>query len=211
MNKPTRSLEVIVWGGLALVIAGIFGAYAFSKLAPSPRPPLPVLATVPDFALTNQLGRTVTRADLRGCVWVADLIFTRCAGPCPIITREMSALQSELPPQAPVKLVSLTADPDYDTPEILKRYGDRFGTRADVWQFLTGNKLDIDHLAMKGLLLAVGESQNGSETPPQVIHSTHFSVIDKQGRMRATFDGTDPASRRKILEVIDALLRETGP
>jgi len=119
MNKPTRSIEWIVWSGLAVVILTIFGAYVASSLGKNHRPALPVLSRVPDFALTNQFGRVVTLADFRGQVWVADIIFTRCPRACAKMTREMSQLQSALPPNQPVKFLSLTADPEYDTPEVL--------------------------------------------------------------------------------------------
>ena len=77
---------------------------------------LPVLGHVADFTLTNQDGQVTTLADLTNHVWVADIIFTRCAGPCPIMTAQMKSLQDALPPASRAKLVTLTTDPDYDTP-----------------------------------------------------------------------------------------------
>ena len=209
MNKPTRSIEWIVWGGLVLIMCGIVVAFTASKLL-RPNPPLLVYGTVPDFALTNQLGRVVSLSDLRGNVWVADIIFTRCPGPCPTMTRQMSQLNRALPAEQPVKFISLTADPEFDTPEILRRYGDEFGARADRWHFLTGKKADLYRLATKGLMLAL------EETKPELresdsdlfVHSTLFVVADKQGRIRATFNGAEPFSLDKILETIRVLLRQ---
>src|SRR3989442_696056 len=134
MNKPTRSIEWMVWCGLALVIAAIFGAYVASRLVANRQPPLPVLGSVADFTLTNQLGHVVTLADLRGQVWVADIIFTRCPGACTKMTREMSQLQSFLPPNQPVKFLSLTADPEFDSPEVLRKYAEKFGAAPERWQ-----------------------------------------------------------------------------
>src|SRR5216117_2471573 len=141
MNKPTRSIEWIVWSGLALVIVAIFGAYVASHLLTNHQPPLPVLSRVSDFSLTNQLGRAVALADLRGQVWVADIIFTRCLGPCTTMSRAMRELQSALPPTQPVQLISLTADSEFDTPEVLRKYGEQFGAARERWLFLTGRKL----------------------------------------------------------------------
>jgi len=213
MNKPTRSIEWIVWSGLALVIVAIFGAYVASNLRKNHRPPLPVLSRVSDFALSNQLGHVVTLADLRGQVWVADIIFTLCPGPCPNMTRAMSELQSALPPTQPVKLLSLTADPEFDTPEVLRQYGEKFGAAPERWQFLTGKKLDIYRLATKGLLLAVDEVKADERTSPDdlFVHSTRFVVVDKHGRVRGSFDGTEGPSRQKILEAIQTLLKEDQP
>ena len=209
MNKPTRSVELIVWGGLALVMAVIFGAYFAARLRAA-RQPLPVLATVPDFALTNQFGRSVTLGDLRGKVWVADIIFTRCPGPCAKMTKQMGELQAALPSNEPVQLVSLTADPEFDTPEVLKKYGERFGALPHRWQFLTGKKLDVYRLATKGLLLAVDEIKADERTSPDdlFVHSTLFVIVDRQGRVRGSFDGTEASSRSKILAAIRALLKE---
>jgi len=209
MNKPTRSVELIVWGGLALVMAVIFGAYFAARLRAA-RQPLPVLATVPDFALTNQFGHSVTLGDLRGKVWVADIIFTRCPGPCAKMTKQMGELQAALPSNEAIRLISLTADPEFDTPEVLKKYGERAGASPDRWQFLTGKKLDVYRLATKGLLLAVDEIKADERTSPDdlFVHSTLFVIVDRQGRVRGSFDGTEASSRSKILTAIRTLLKE---
>jgi len=144
---------------------------------------------------------------------VADIIFTRCPGPCASMTRAMSELQSALPPTQPVKLLSLTADPEFDTPEVLRKYGEKFGATPERWQFLTGKKLDVYRLATKGLLLAVDEVKADERTSPDdlFVHSTRFVVVDKQGRVRGSFDGTEPSSQQKIVETIQTLLREGQP
>ena len=194
-------------------MATIFGAYVASRLVGKRQPPLPVLGSVADFALTNQLGRVVTLSDLRGQVWMADIIFTRCPGTCAKMTQEMSQLQSTLAPNDSVKFLSLTADPEHDTPEVLSEYAKKFGTAPERWLFLTGKKLDLYRLATKGLLLAVDEVKADERTSPNdlFLHSTQFVVVDKQGRVRAGFDGTEPASRQKIVEAIQTLLREDPP
>ena len=211
MNTPTRSTEWMVWGGLVLVMLAIFCAFVVSNSRHVP--PLPLLANVSDFALTNQSGRVVTRADLRDKVWLADIIYTRCFGPCLRMTRQMRELQAALPANAPVQLVSLTADPVFDTPEVLKRYGEKFGVAPERWQFLTGNKLDVYRLATQGLLLAVDETKADERTDPNdlFVHSTKFIVVDKQGRIRGAFDGTEASSQKKILMAIEMLLKEKQP
>jgi len=168
---------------------------------------------VPDFALTNQRGHVVALGDFRGQVWVADIIFTRCPGPCATMTRTMSELQSALPQTQSVKLLSLTADPEFDTPEVLRTYGEKFGAAPERWQFLTGNKLDVYRLATKGLLLAVDKIKADERTKPDdlFVHSTRFVVVDKHGRVRGSFDGTEPSSQPKIVEAIQTLLLEEQP
>jgi len=212
MNKPTRSTEWIVWGGLGLVIVGILGAFIISRSA-SRGQPLPVYGTVPDFTLTNQFSRAVSLSDLRDQVWVADIIFTLCPGPCAKMTKQMSELQSALPVNERVKFISLTADPEHDTPEVLKKYGERFGSAPFRWHFLTGKKLDLYRLATKGLLLALDEIKPDERTSPNdlFVHSTLFVIVDKQGRIRGSFDGAEPSSRQKILDAVQTLLKEKQP
>ena len=98
------------------------------------------MAPIADFTLTNQNGSAVSLADLRGQVWVADIIFTRCPGPCLKMTRQMKELQEALPPASQAKLVTLTTDADFDTPPVLKAYAERFGADTNRWMFLTGPK-----------------------------------------------------------------------
>ena len=115
--------------------------------------PLPVLGQVADFTLTNQEGNVTTLADLTNRVWVADIIFTRCAGICPIMSTQMKSLQDALPATSRAKLVTLTTDPDYDAPAILKKYGERYGADFQRWTFLTGTKNELAGLAAGSLKL----------------------------------------------------------
>src|ERR1700679_200191 len=112
---------------------------AYVVLPPRSKP-LPILGSLPDFALTNQNNQNLTLASLRGQVWIADVIFTRCAGQCPIMSSHMKTMQDALPAGLPIKLVSFTTDSAFDTPEVLKQYAARFGAREGQWIFLTGSK-----------------------------------------------------------------------
>src|SRR5690349_625272 len=146
METSTERLSRTVWIGVALVILLLSGAFVLSRLQPR-QPPLPVLGQIADFALTNQLGRATTLQALRGRVWLADIIFTRCPGPCARMTRQMASVQADLPPTSQAQLVSLTTDPDFDTPKVLTQYALRFGANSDRWRFLTGTKKEIGDLA----------------------------------------------------------------
>ena len=95
-------------------------------------PPLPVYGTMSDFTLTNQNGLTVTLADLRGQVWIADAIFTRCPGQCLIMSAHMKEIQNGLPSGLPIRLVSFTTDADFDQPPVLKKYAERFGANDEL-------------------------------------------------------------------------------
>jgi protein SCO1 len=191
-RAQSRSVEWAVWGGIVFVVLAIVAAYVRERRrVPAAR--FPVIAQVADFALTNQLAQPVRLADLRGQVWVADIIFTRCPGPCATMTRRMADLQAALPANAPVKLVSLTTDPAHDTPRALASYAERFGADSNRWQFLTGPKADLVKLAVNSLKLTVLDKEEAKRTSPNdlFIHSSIFVVVDKQGRLRAVFESLD--------------------
>lgn len=195
---------------LAVIVAGILAAFVWSRFGKG-RLEIPVIRTVPDFQLTNQFGKPFGLSDLKGRVWVADVFFTRCPGPCAKMTRNLRELQKRLPANLPVSIVSLTADPEYDTPKVLLEYAAKFEARSDNWQFLTGPKAQLYDLAMNGLLLAVAENEPGQSVRLEdlFIHSSRFVLVDRQGRVRAfDFDGTEPETVTKLLERIDALLKE---
>lgn len=201
----------LVGWGLLLVTLAVLGGVGWSQWQRlrgegTAGETLPVLGTVPDFSFTERSGRTVTLADLRGKVWVADFIFTRCGGPCPTMCAAMAALQRSLDGAPEVKLVSFSVDPDHDTPEVLTRFAARFGANDTQWFFLTGSKSSIWTLANTGLKLAVT-----SDTPGELVHSTKFALVDRAGRIRGYYDGMDPAEQARLLPAIDALLREQSP
>src|SRR5260370_27581098 len=155
MNPGTRKTVWLVWGGLLLLVSLLtVGLLLQFRSRTNESATLPVLGQVSDFTLTNQNGRAVSLADLRGHVWVADIIFTRCAGPCPRMTRQMKELEKALPAGSDTKLVTLTTDPDYDTPAILKTYSERFSADLSRWTFLTGTNPEIRKLGINSLKLA---------------------------------------------------------
>jgi cytochrome oxidase Cu insertion factor (SCO1/SenC/PrrC family) len=217
MNQPARKTGWLVWGGLALVgltLVLAFGLAQFKSHSDAGRP-LPVYGQIADFSLTNQNGRAVSLADLRGQVWVADIIFTRCPGPCLKMTKQMKALQDALPPDSPTKLVTLTTDADFDTPPVLKAYAKRFEADPQRWMFLTGTKRGIANLAIDSLKLTAIEKKPEERESPQdlFVHSTIFVIADKRGQLRGVFEttgeGIDPQNvKQQILAAVGRLERE---
>ena len=160
---------------------------------------LPDYYAAPEFTLTERSKRTVSEKDLAGAVWVADFIFTHCAGICPTMSANMRKLQDKLPPE--VRLVSFTVDPYNDTPEVLSEYANRYGADRDRWVFLTGKPEDIQQLSVGGFKLAL-DPNSGSEKEP-ITHSSRFVLVDKEGRIRGYY-GMDEADALDRL-VADAL------
>jgi protein SCO1 len=206
-------VQWLVWGGLILTILGIIVAFLLSNriAAPGATTTLPVITpSLPAFTLTNQLGRRVTPADLSNHVAVVAIIFTRCAGPCPEMTRRMSELQRQIPASLPAKLITVTTDPEFDTPDVLKRYGARFNADANRWWFLTGEKSEIARLARQGLKLVAEETkpEERENDADLFIHSTVFVLLDKHGRLRTSIDSTEPDFNQRVVSAVRRLARE---
>ncbi len=199
MNQQSRKHGWLVWGGLALVAVTLLLAFLLAqlKLRQSLGKTLPIISTVADFSLTNQNAQPVSLAALRGRVWVADIIFTRCPGPCLKMTRQMKELQQALPPKSRAKLITLTTDPDFDTPPVLKTYAERFAADPNRWLFLTGPQAEIAKLAADSLkLTALEKKPEDRESPNDLfVHSTIFVLVDRGTATRQRGDsGWHPAT-----------------
>ncbi len=192
MDQTTERPFRTVWIGVALIVLIVAGSVVLQRLKPrTPEAaPLPVIGSIAPFTLTNQNGVITTLDDLRGKVWLADIIFTRCPGPCARMTRQMASVQAALPKESQAKLISLTTDPEFDSPEVLKKYADKFGADPARWQFFTGSKLSIAALAGDSLKLVHMETKPESRTSADdlFIHSTIFVLVDKQARLRGMVD-----------------------
>jgi cytochrome oxidase Cu insertion factor (SCO1/SenC/PrrC family) len=157
---------------------------------------------VPDFSLTESSGRTLTRDDLRGKVWVADFIFTRCAGTCPSMTGRMRQMQDTLPSE--INLISFTVDPDRDTPQVLAEYAKHYGAEGQRWLFVTGKKDELFKLSIEGFKLGVTDT-GGTEIEP-IMHSTRFVLVDKEGQIRGYYGNTEVEELKRLTEDAKRLL-----
>jgi cytochrome oxidase Cu insertion factor (SCO1/SenC/PrrC family) len=130
------------------------------------------LAPAPDFTLIERGGQLLTTADLHGKVWIANLIFTRCADTCSLVSRSMAQLQQAFATEDDVRMVSITVDPAHDTPEALARYADKLGADPQRWLFLTGNKEQIYRLAREGFRMGVTDPHDDkhSSALPALLH-----------------------------------------
>jgi protein SCO1/2/putative membrane protein len=172
-------------------------------------------AGIEDFSLTECHGQTVTKADLLGKPWVACFIFTRCAGPCPLVSQQMQILQDRLK-GIDVRLVSFTVDPDRDTPEELRNYAKYYKADPNRWWFLTGDKKVIYHLIRRSFRMLVGEARD--PTPGNEIeHSIEILHVDAGGVVRGRYNArndVDMAKLRRVLlgksDAIDARLIKEG-
>lgn len=158
----------------------------------------PPLRALPDFSLTAVTVDGTSPLDLRalrGRVWIADFVYTRCSGPCPLLTANMAGLQKRLPKS--IGLLSFTVDPDHDSPEVLTVYARKFGADAQRWFFVTGDKPGLIKLFRDGFQIAAVESADAPEGQ-NVAHTTKFVLIDGDGRLRGYYDGDDAAALDRL-------------
>jgi cytochrome oxidase Cu insertion factor (SCO1/SenC/PrrC family) len=157
---------------------------------------------VTDFTLTEASGKTVRLADLRGKVWVASFIFTSCAGSCPIMTHHLARAQTDFPVRDDFKLVSVSVDPERDTPAVLMQYAAKNGADRSRWWFLTGDKTQIQRLSRETFKLPVDE--DGEE----VNHSSKFVLVDRNGMIRSYYDGLDVETVKQLTRDVKQVLAE---
>jgi protein SCO1/2 len=209
--------ELIWWAGIILLIGGLLGAGLVHLLQPArpggavPRTaPLPVLGQVSDFSLIDSAGEPVSRDDLGGRVWVADFFFTSCAGICPMMSKRLVELQKALAGVEEVTLVSISVDPERDTPERLRRYAKQYGADPVRWWFLTGDKRAIFRLSQESFHLGVEDAPTEDREPDMedVLHSSKFVLLDRDARIRGYYDGEDPATVAQLAADIRWLLKE---
>jgi len=157
------------------------------------------LGQVPPFLLLERAGVPLGLDHLKGKVWIADFIFTRCQGPCIAMSTEMSRLQEDFIDDKDLALISTTVDPAFDTPEVLRQYAERFRALKDRWYFLTGTREQIREFAVQGLKIPWRD-----EDP--LTHSERFVLVDRTGEIRGFYQLNDPGRMDKLRKDARAVL-----
>jgi protein SCO1/2 len=160
-------------------------------------------ATIPDFKFVNQYADTITGKSLDGKIYVADFFFTTCPSICPVMHRNMLNVYKEFKSDDNFRIISHTIDPKYDTIPVLKRYADKMGISGNNWWLLHGDKGATYGIA-KSYLQTVQEKNPAG----QFIHDGFFILVDKQKRIRGTYEGTDPKEVEKMIADIKILKAE---
>ena len=196
MNPASLAVVTVSAGRSRTAAAALLVLAACST---GPREELPRFGRLPEFSLQDQYGHPATLAGLKGKIWVADFVFTRCGGACPAMTARMARLRREVPDE--VAFVSFTVDPANDTPEVLARYAANF--KADArWRFVTGPQKDLYTLSTDGFKLAAMEVPAAQQKPGEgdgpFLHSSKFVLVDGGGEIRGYYDSTDEDEVRKL-------------
>jgi cytochrome oxidase Cu insertion factor (SCO1/SenC/PrrC family) len=204
--KPIAIRVLLVSLVTVPVVAVAITWFAGEKLTTGRRTELERFGPVSDFSLTDDGEKPVRLADLRGKVWVASFILTRCAGACPVMTHHLGQLQGQLPVRDDLRLVSISVDPEHDTPAVLAAYAARNKADRTRWWFLTGERQQIYRLARTAFNLTVDDTAGTAEEP--VLHSTKFVLVDRNGQIRGYYDGLETVGQEQLVRDVRRLLAE---
>ncbi|MDF2431163.1 MAG: hypothetical protein JWP44_794 [Mucilaginibacter sp.] len=164
-----------------------------------------VYQTIPAFKFINQYGDSISDKDLAGKIYVADFFFTSCPSICPVMQRNMLNVYNTYKNTGDVKILSFTIDPKYDSVKVLKKYADKLGINGKSWWLLQGKKDATYTLAEKSYLVAVARD---TTVPGGYVHQGYFVLIDKQKRIRGSYDGTNPQQVTQLIDDIKTLKAE---
>jgi protein SCO1/2 len=175
------------------------------------RPALPKLALVPQFSLRDQNGHAVTRDDLRGNVWIANFMFTRCPDVCPLLTAKMAGVRGRLVgDRMQLRYVSFSVDPERDTPQALKQYALTHGADRPDWSFLTGPLPQVQRVIVDGFKQTLDATPGAKSNPKAILHGSHFVLIDRALSIRGYYPSDDEGMMRLVGDV-RILLAEKAP
>ena len=184
--------------GLAVLLFGIFTGITFK--AELTRPRLPVLGQVRPFTLIDAEGQGFHSDQLANKVWVANFFFTTCANICPIMSRNMASLSRSFDQIRDIRFVSVSVNPEQDSPEALKSYAQKLRKGKDNWFFLTGTRQEITDVAVNNFKLG--------DIHEPIFHSSYFALVDKGGMIRGYYDGTNLTDINRLFKDIAVLLKE---
>jgi len=199
--RPPGRLAALVsrplfWG--IVVLTGLIIPVLNQVLRAAP-PPLPVLGTLPDFRLVDQAGQPFGSAELKGYVWMAGFIFTRCPTICPALTSRMAKIQHRARGiEQGFRLVSFSVDPAYDTPARLDEFARHYKASPRMWKLLTGSLDNMKSTVEQGLKVAMGSPQ-GEQDFASLFHGTHFVLVDRELRIRGYYDSSAPDVEDRVL------------
>ena len=208
VQRPAASAKSIAWYATLILIPVLTAAFLFwlrnAQMERNARREIAHYGTVPPFQLTNQDNQPFGTEQLNGKIWIVDFIFSTCPGPCPMISSRMAEMQKPLE-DTDVRLVSITVDPEKDTPEVLRGYADKLEAQPGRWEFLTGPKAAIYDLSRAGFKLPVSES---GDQPGVPVHTTRAVLVDRRGTIRGYYDVLAPDTPTKLVADAHQLLRE---
>jgi len=193
-RKPFVILSIIT----AVVLFILFTVYSFQHELK--RYKLPEIGKIHPFLLTDKNGNPFDSQLLNGRVWIAAFFFTTCSDVCPVMMKHMADLSRSFELVKGVHFVSITVNPENDTPEVLAKYSSKLQTNNKNWHFLTGPRESITALMRDSFKL-------GDKEEP-IFHSTFFALVDRNGYIRGYYDGLDKDRISRLFKDVAMLIKE---
>ena len=151
--------------------------------------------TVPEYRLVAQDGGVFSSNAIRGTVTVTNFFFTSCPSICPKMMRNLQSVHELYRNDPQVAFVSMTVDPERDTPERLEHYAEMLNANTKSWRFLTGEKKEIYRLARNSFFVTASAGDGGNL---DFIHSENLVLTDRQGRIRGYYNGLDESAMETL-------------
>src|SRR5262247_1134305 len=183
----------MVW---AVVMGILFGVPIYRSMTRRLTASPAVLGGLPAFTLTDQRGQPFGSRELAGKIWVADFIFTSCQGVCPLLSDRMAQVGKRARHLGPdFHLVSISVDPERDTPERMAEYAGRYGANPIAWSFLTGPEQAIQATVVEGFKVGAGKERSRRAAAAdggfwEIFHGENLVLVDRQMRIRGYFSPT---------------------
>lgn len=163
-------------GVLVLIVALIFGVKSYMNAS------LFTVMKVPEFSLKDQNNQTITDKEMLGKVYLVEFFFSKCPTICPVMNSNMRYIEDQIN-DPNFGIISISIDPENDTPETLKNHARKIGAKSPNWHFLTGDRTYIGEIAKK-FDIYVGDQKDKAES---LNHSGEIALVDKDGNIRCRF------------------------
>lgn len=185
----SRGRGLLLFGPLALALLSI--------ACTDPAAKLPNYGEVPSFTMMDSQGRAFNRPALSGKVWIADFIYTNCPAECPRMTAQMHKVEQQVRGEDDVRLVSISVDPEHDSPPVLNDFAARFRGPTKQWVFLTGSPATVHLIAY--------QTFHVGDVIGKIEHSTKFVLVDKKGYIRGYYSSLYQDELSQLLKDVQVL------
>lgn len=159
------------------------------------------------FSLTTQTGASITDRDMAGRVHVASFIYTRCSAICPMLVSNLKRVQAAVHDPG-MLLVSYSVTPDLDSPAVLELFGREQGIAPDRWKLVTGDRDQIYALARNSYFASDERLRATLDQADAFLHTEKLVLVDRRGKLRGVYDGTQPFEIDHVIDDARALLAE---
>jgi protein SCO1/2 len=201
VHKTTPLAALAVMASLAIGAAALSGRDRTIEL--------PDYGAAPEFELTDETGGRYTRAALLGKITIVDFIFTHCTTACPLLSAEMARLQADMRAARladRVRLLSISVDPERDTPARLAELAAHNGADPRLWHFVRGSDQALRRVVVDGLKQVMDKQLDRGELDGfTILHGTRLVLLDEQARVRGFYDSNDADARAQLRDHVTAL------